>query len=98
HISPKYGVALSHNAPSGLSAFPNPIRNHFQIDFTFRSSGETTVRFSDLLGREVYREIFRGAAGEQIKRIQLPKLANGVYQLSIERGPEQLRTKIVVTQ
>jgi hypothetical protein len=98
HISPKYGVALNHNAASALSVFPNPIRNHFQIDFTFRSSGETSVRFFDLLGREVYREIFRGTAGEQTKRIQLPKLANGVYQLYIERGPEQLRTKIVITE
>jgi hypothetical protein len=97
-ISPKYGVASSHNATSVLSVIPNPVHNHFQIDFTLQSSGETQIRFFDLLGREVYSAQFRASAGEQIKRIQIPRLANGVYQLLIERGPEQLRTKIVIAE
>jgi hypothetical protein len=97
-VNPKYSVACTPTLMSILSVFPNPIRNHFQADFTLQSSGETKIRFLDLLGREVYREQFRGVAGEQIKRIQLPRLSNGVYQLLIERGPEQLRTKIVIAE
>jgi hypothetical protein len=98
HISAKYGVASGHNSTSVLSVYPNPIRNHFQADFRLRESGNALLRIFDLLGREVYREIFRGTAGEQVKRVQLPRLANGVYQLLIERGPEQLRTKIVIAE
>jgi hypothetical protein len=63
-----------------------------------RESGNALVRIFDLLGREVYREQFRASSGEQIKRIQIPRLTNGVYQLLIERGPEQLRTKIVIAE
>jgi hypothetical protein len=98
HISAKYGVASRHNSASELSVYPNPVRNHCQLDFTLQSAGATSVRFFDLLGREVYRENFRASTGEQIKRIQLPRLTNGVYQVLIERGPEQLRTKIVIAE
>jgi hypothetical protein len=98
HISPKYSVGPTPTSTAIFTVYPNPIRTHFQADFRLRESGNALLRIFDLLGREVYREIFRGTAGEQVKRVQLPRLANGVYQLLIERGPEQLRTKIVIAE
>jgi hypothetical protein len=97
-VNPKYSVAPTSTSNAIFSVYPNPIRNHFQADFRLRESGNALVRIFDLLGREVYREQFRASAGEQIKRIQIPRLANGVYQLLIERGPEQLRTRIVIAE
>ncbi|MBC6425865.1 MAG: T9SS type A sorting domain-containing protein, partial [Ekhidna sp.] len=68
-----------------LEIFPNPATGFVQV----RSSGEVHATLTDLNGRMIHT-----GSGDEIT-LDLRSLPNGIYLLTVSKGVERLRRKIV---
>lgn len=79
----------------GLMVFPNPTTGFFTVKFLCNGSSEVTLSLTDVMGREVYREVLRGEPGEQNFPIQ-PFLNSGLYFLRLSNETQILETKKLI--
>lgn len=90
-------VASELKATGGLSLYPNPSTglSHLRATFAKPASGlELLVRNS--LGQVVSRQIVSAAAGQVDLPVDLSKLANGLYQVSLGSAADVISTKVLV--
>jgi len=67
--------------------YPNPFNPATTITYSLKQAGKVTFRVFDMLGREVYKEVMQGQAGEN-EPIQFKGagLNSGVYFYQIQSG------------
>lgn len=81
HVSA--GVSESRYKPN-ISLRPNPARDKIFIDVELESASEMNLKIHDVFGREVAAITFaRQSAGVQTYSLDLPKLAAGMYVVTI---------------
>ena len=86
------GVAEEENEKVSVRAAPNPTTGNFTLQFNVQSvSGELEI--FDVMGNMVYKEYI--APWSQYKRIDISKLANGIYLCKILRGDNVETLKII---
>ena len=86
------GVTENENENRHIRAMPNPTTGNFTLQFNVQSvSGELEIY--DVMGNMVWREYI--APWSQYKRIDISKLANGIYLCKILRGDNVETLKII---
>ncbi|MCB8931217.1 MAG: T9SS type A sorting domain-containing protein [Bacteroidia bacterium] len=86
------GVTENENENRHIRAMPNPTTGNFTLQFNVQSvSGELEI--FDVMGNMVWREYI--APWSQYKRIDISKLANGIYLCKILRGDNVETLKII---
>ena len=73
---------------------PNPFNSAFTLAFEARTSGPGQVRVTDVLGREVARQLVAVRVGANALPLALSGLPSGLYLLMLQVGDTQLTTRI----
>jgi len=76
-VGPRDGIAVD--------LFPHPIVPGSRAQVTLHAPGETHVRLSDLLGREIHH-VFAGWLHAGTHTLVLPELSTGVYLFEVQSG------------
>ncbi|MCW3107661.1 MAG: type sorting protein [Segetibacter sp.] len=71
---------------NAFSIYPNPVRDYLNISLTSDSRTNKNVTVFDNTGRAVLRQIIPVQKGPNSIRLNLPKLAKGVYYLKIDQN------------
>lgn len=82
---------------TGMTLYPNPVENQFNIGYTNKVSGNVNIAIIDAAGRTV-RTINEGnkAAGTYVSTIQTEGMASGLYVYRITVGGKQAQGKFMV--
>ena len=80
-----------------MKAFPNPTRNHLNIEYTLPSFGEVTVEIFNMHGLRIQvHDRGRQAPGEHILKLYIPDMPAGTYICRIRQNKETLTEKIII--
>jgi photosystem II stability/assembly factor-like uncharacterized protein len=71
---------------SSLSVYPNPSNGHFVVNFETLKPADFTVKVYDVVGKVVYKSVYRTKNGLNKLNISLNDLPQGVYYLEINGG------------
>ncbi|HRP89904.1 MAG TPA: zinc-dependent metalloprotease family protein [Edaphocola sp.] len=84
------------NENPNIKIFPNPIENNtFQIQFQEAITGTIDIKITNILGKQIYSEIFTKEQGVSNKTIVLPSsLPSGIYYLHIQKEGRAYSFKI----
>jgi hypothetical protein len=77
--------------------FPNPAKDHINIEFNAEQPGIIVTELIDYTGRTVYKKTFSVSAGYNQKQIKMTSLSSGIYYLRINND-KQIRTESIVIQ
>src|ERR1051326_6285718 len=80
------------------SIYPNPSQGHLILDFTMMSEGNTCIRVSDILGRNIYT-LEQGAQlskGRYEKEFDLDQLQPGVYFITLQNEKETITRRFII--
>ena len=81
-----------------IRVLPNPASDHINLSFVPKYSGSSKIIISALDGKRLI-EIDYGltqASNKYLKRIDMSKLANGIYVVQVINGAKMTTKKIVV--
>ncbi|MBS4015477.1 MAG: SBBP repeat-containing protein [Candidatus Latescibacteria bacterium] len=84
----------SGNGELRVSVYPNPARNYFTIRF---SQTADHIQIYDISGKLV-REILRSAQHDNMTRVSLDGIKNGVYFVSVTTNNQRYIERIVITK
>ena len=76
----------------GFNVYPNPSSNIFSLELVTNQNKNLVLCVSDILGREVYKEIKQAIPGENSFKINLNANQNGIYFLTVSDGVEKYKT------
>lgn len=79
----------------GLSVFPNPFTDHFNIFLNSVASGPAVFELVDGSGRVVMKQKYDLIPGENIFPVECRTLANGVYTLRMAISGKSSVTKVI---
>ena len=87
-------------AVAGVATFTGLTLNHnnngtFQLKFQGKDK-PTTVRVSDINGKEMYSENLQNFAGNYEKEINLSDMKKGIYLLQVVQGSKAVNRKIII--
>lgn len=77
---------------------PNPATTYTDIMFTSPVGGDFTVKLYNMIGKEVYTQLFRGMAGLNTWRIETANLNPGIYMISMEHGSDIVTRRMIVSK
>jgi len=80
------------------SVYPNPATDQTTVVYDAKKNTNVTAVLSDLTGREVMRNEFAAKGGLNSENVKLPKLAAGIYHLTLNAGEQHVSMKVVVSQ
>jgi hypothetical protein len=80
-----------------ISIFPNPASEVSTLHLSSRQAGPTMVQIFDALGRQVLESITTSSGSLEIK-LDLHTLTNGVYDVSVKSGRDDIHTSVVVAR
>lgn len=89
------GLNESRMGAESIRLYPNPGKGHFTLQSLSTYSGESQIRIINSLGQCVIELQQPVEAGREID-LKLDMLKPGVYLLSMQAGPQQFRTRLVV--
>lgn len=80
-----------------MKAFPNPARDHVNIEYTLASCGEVAVEIFNMNGLRM-EALDRGnqVAGEYQLQLYLPDVPAGIYICRIRQNNETVSEKIII--
>ena len=78
---------------SGLSIFPNPVRNEMVIGCVIESNKKIDVEITDLSGKTIYSQSYQpSSTGEQKIHVKIPDLPQSYYFASLLQGKQKIGT------
>jgi hypothetical protein len=77
--------------------FPNPAKDHVNIEFNAEQSGVIVAELIDYTGRTIYKKTFTVSAGYNQKQIKTTSLSSGLYYLRINND-KHIKTEPIVIQ
>jgi hypothetical protein len=90
------GVDESFNLNNNISVFPNPASENATVRFTVNDGGNYNLKLIDIVGRTVIEETDAAHAGDNSHLLNLIGIAKGVYTISITKGVDIYKTKMLV--
>jgi len=75
--------------------YPNPSNGTFNLQFLGKDR-PTTVKVTDIKGKEIYAEDLQDFGGSYDKEINLSGLKKGIYLLQVVQGSKAVNKKIVI--
>lgn len=80
-----------------FSLFPNPSEDgRFTLKFNLPSEGNTTIRITDVNGREVYQEQLNNFKGSYEKPFDLSAYGKGAYMVNLSQNNKTTTLKIAI--
>lgn len=92
-------VAVSMDAKTGLSVYPNPTNNQLNIDIS-NASSDTYIQIVDLGGREMYNRLI-GLNGNSEQRLILnvkDLMPAGIYVVNVTINGTTINEKLVINE
>lgn len=76
-----------------VTAWPNPVRESFEVSLTLRKAAEVSVCLTDIYGRTVFTKNYdKLQKGQQRFNYQSAQLTPGIYLLQVQIGKELPKT------
>ena len=83
-------------AIQGISVYPNPFSQQFDLNYTLTSSTSTVITLYNVLGKEVYQEYKPTSNGQQTVHIPLSENLNtGIYFLTLRTETETKTIRVL---
>jgi hypothetical protein len=79
-----------------LIIYPNPNNGNFDIDLKLSELHEVRLIIRDMLGRTIWVEEFAPMDLQIKKRVNLPELTKGNYQLSVNSGTQKFSNILII--
>jgi hypothetical protein len=90
------GVGIEELDLFGLNIFPNPSQGSFNVSFNAVMNETYSIRIYDEAGRLVHNGTVAKQEGEYNYAVQLGKVADGMYNVSISTGKSEVNRKLVI--
>ena len=83
-------------SPKGLLVTPNPTTGILNISFTVDVSADLTFELYNVLGQQLYKQVYPSYIGSYSGQLNLGNFADGVYLLKIVHGSNVTVKKILL--
>jgi subtilisin-like proprotein convertase family protein len=90
-------LSLESNTLQGVSFWPNPVKNIFNVKITNPNTEKVFISLFDLQGREILQVYEVSNNATFIKEINLRNISSGIYLLSVQQGKKKSINKIIVS-
>jgi hypothetical protein len=80
---------------SGVSIFPNPTQNNFNIYIKSKEDTKINLEFYDVRGRQIMNTQRMLTSGRNTETFDISSIAAGVYFVQVKVGEKVYRTKLV---
>ena len=94
-ITPTLGSGTM-NVNTGFNVYPNPTSGTMNIQWTNQQTGTATVQVTDVAGRVVMQSVMKLEAASGQQQIDLGKVADGIYSVSVKSDNINYTSKITV--
>ncbi len=83
---------------SSVNIYPNPAGESIRLVVNLPESAEVECVIMDILGQTLYRENFSYNQGENVSKIDLNYLSNGVYLIKLKSGNSYYTNKLLINK
>ncbi|MDB9842787.1 T9SS type A sorting domain-containing protein, partial [Polaribacter sp.] len=90
-------LSLESNILQGVSFWPNPVKNIFNVKITNSNAEKVFISLFDLQGREILQVSEASNNATFTKEINLRNISTGIYLLSVQQGKKKSINKIIVS-
>ena len=90
-------LSLDSNVLQGVSFWPNPVKNIFNVKITNSDAEKVFISLFDLQGREILQVSEASNSAVFTKEINLRNISSGIYLLSVQQGKKKSINKIIVS-
>jgi len=90
-------LSLDSNTLQGVSFWPNPVKNIFNVKITNPDAEKVFISLFDLQGREILQVSEVSNNATFTKEINLRNISSGIYLLSVQQGKKKSINKIIVS-
>lgn len=94
--SGEFTISENDNDPIKLNAFPNPVQSELSYAFISEEETDYQVRICDLSGRILFSDQRQAAEGGNYDRLDVSRMAKGMYLLIIDKKAIESRFKFSV--
>ncbi len=92
-------VQVTPESPSSyLKLFPNPVRDELAVAFHQQEAGPVQLMVTNLAGQQVGRQAFLADKGRQEAKVDVSRMAPGVYVIHLLSEGQALTKKFVVAR
>lgn len=88
--TPDFNIMGVEDESYSIKLYPNPARDRVQIDWDSPEVGETTLKFVDAMGREVYQKNMSQTKGLNSTTISVEHMSKGIYFIQINKQRAKL--------
>lgn len=78
-----------------FAVVPNPVQDILQLETFSPNSGDYDLIITDILGRQVHREVFAMPQGEATSPVEVSQLQTGLYFLHLHGNGEMLTRQVI---
>ncbi len=87
-------LAVNDFENTAFNVYPNPSNGNFKVEFTSVDLSDTEIQLFDLLGRKVFKKIFKNNQVSFDESLSLKHISSGFYILQVKRGKSFSSKKI----
>jgi len=91
-------LSLNKTSLEGVSFWPNPAKNRFNIKMINSDNTKVTVSLFDLQGRKIIQVFEEPKNNIFTKEINLENISSGIYLVSIQQGSKKAIKKIIISK
>ncbi len=91
-------LSLDNNTLEGVSFWPNPAKNRFNIKMINSDNTKLTISLFDLQGRKIIQVFEEPKNNIFTKEINLENISSGIYLVSIQQGNKKAIKKIIISK
>jgi hypothetical protein len=92
------GAEIITFAPDKLSVSPNPVATTANLSFKAAANGNATITVTNQEGATVIAQLVSVGSGANIKKLDVSKLAGGMYFVKIQTGEKVEVARIIVAK
>jgi hypothetical protein len=92
----RLAASESDNSTFDFNVYPNPTEGLTIVEFSSLDEGNYNLRLVDILSRTIINEDHTAVVGVNQIQLYLAAYPKGLYFLIIEKGNQQLQSKIVI--
>ena len=84
------------SSTTAVIAYPNPVKDLLNVNFTSDVQQSYAVRIVDMTGRVVYNESRTSSEGENHVELNVSGFASGIYMLNFQMGDSNEQIRVVI--
>lgn len=88
--TPDFNIMSVEDEAQAIKLYPNPAGDRVQLDWDSPEVGETTLKFVDVMGREVYQKNVFQTKGLNSTTISVEHMSKGIYFIQINKQRAKL--------